>query len=64
MIRDKYYGKKVEILDIDDQKWQGKVLMITPGADSETGENEIAIEHDDGLIIFGESEIAAIKEVK
>jgi len=64
MIKQEYLEKKIELTDIDGKVWHGKVAMITPASDSDSGENELAIEFGGGLTEFKESEIEAIEEVK
>lgn len=60
MIKNEYQGKEIKITDIDGKIWQGKAAMITPAKDSDSGENEIAIEFGGGLTEFREGEIVAI----
>lgn len=64
MIKQEYSGKKIELTDIDGKVWHGKVVMITPAVDSDSGENELTIRVGKGLTEFKESEIEAIEEVK
>lgn len=64
MIKQQYMGKKIELTDIEGKVWHGKVAMITPAAESESGENELAIEFGGGLTEFKESEIEAIEEAE
>lgn len=64
MIKQEYLGKKIELTDIDGKVWHGKVAMITPASESDSGENELAIEFGGGLTEFKESEIETIEEVK
>ena len=64
MIKQQYMGKIVKLFDIDGKVWHGKVALITSATESESGENELAIEFGGGLIEFRESEIEAIEEAK
>lgn len=61
MIKSEYFGKKIKLIDEDGKEWIGVVRDITPAADSESGENEIAIEYAGGLTNFTESEIESIE---
>ena len=61
MIKDEYFGKIVEITDTSGRTHRGKVGDITSSLDSDSGENEIAIEQGNGLVEFKESEIVSIK---
>jgi hypothetical protein len=60
MIKQEYFGKKIELTDINGNVWHGKVAMITSALDSDSGENELAIEFGGGLTEFKESEIEKI----
>lgn len=61
MIKQEYLGKKIELTDIDGKVWHGRAAMIISASDSDSGENELAIEFSGGLTEFKESEIEAIK---
>ncbi len=61
MIKQEYFGKQIELVDIDNKAWRGRTSVITAAADSESGENEIAIERNESLILFKESEIKNIE---
>ena len=61
MIKQEYFGEQVELVDIDNKAWRGRVSVITTAADSESGENEIAIERNESLVLFKESEIKNIR---
>lgn len=61
MIRNEYFNQTVAITDVDGRMWIGKVEMITSAADSDSGENELAVFHNGGLLLFRESEIKAIE---
>ncbi|OSA92567.1 UNVERIFIED_ORG: hypothetical protein B2H93_14505 [Clostridium botulinum] len=58
----KYFNKKVQIIDIDNEKFIGYVETYTPSIDSENEVEEISIkDKSDNLIGFNEDEIKFIK---
>ncbi len=64
MIKTEYLGKKLKITDIDGRVWHGKVAMLMPASQSDSGESELYIEFGGGLTEFKESEIKEIEEEK
>jgi len=64
MIQDEYFKQTVKITDVDGETWTGKVEMITSPADSDSGERELAVSYNGGLLLFRESEIKGIELYK
>lgn len=63
MIQQRYMGKTIQLTDVAGKVWEGKVTQITSMADSDSGENELAIAFSGRLTEFKESEIATIQEI-
>lgn len=65
---DKYHGKKAEIIDIDNKKWIGKVIMYDTPEDSENGKWWLDIDVENisnfGILSICEDEIKTIKEIE
>ncbi len=55
------FCEDVDIVDVDGTKWIGHVTAYTPAIDSETGEEEIAVQTNSGVIGFCASEIKSIR---
>lgn len=64
---DKYFGKKVNIVDIDGQIWIGTVLSYETPADSENGkwwlDVEIENRPDFGELTICEDEISSVNVI-
>lgn len=58
-------SRKVKIIDIDGNIFEGSVVCVTDSEENETDEDDIAIQIDEYTIVgFYQSEIRSIENVK
>lgn len=60
----KFYQKKVQIIDIDNEVWEGFVDLYFASDENDSGIESIAIDTGSRSIEFGETEIKSIKEIE
>lgn len=61
-IQDSWWGKRVKIIDIDDQVFNGQIVTITDKGDNdETGRDSIDLYDGKNYIFFSDNEIKSIE---
>lgn len=61
-IQDSWWGKRVKIIDVDDQVFNGKIVTITDKGDNdETGRDSIDLYDGKNYIFFSDNEIKSIE---
>lgn len=59
----KFFQKQVELIDVDDARFQGFVTTYTPAIDTDEGIEEIGLlTVTDGLVSFKANEVKLINE--
>ncbi|MDU5027846.1 MAG: hypothetical protein E6271_05340 [Negativicoccus succinicivorans] len=64
-IKNKWFGKKVRIIDIDSKEFIGIVDGITGAADNdETGRDSLDLDDGKNIIFFSDNEIASVEIIE
>lgn len=64
-IKNKWFGKKVRIIDIDSKEFIGIVDGITGAADNdETGRDSLDLDDGKSIIFFNDNEIASVEIIE
>lgn len=64
-IKNKWFGKKVRIIDIDNKEFIGIVDGITGAADNdETGRDSLDLDDGKSIIFFSDNEIASVEIIE
>lgn len=64
-IKNKWFGKKVRIIDIDSKEFIGIVDGITGAADNdETGRDSLDLDDGKSIIFFSDNEIASVEIIE
>ncbi|MDU5530546.1 MAG: hypothetical protein E6041_05150 [Escherichia coli] len=64
-IKNKWFGKKVRIIDIDSKEFIGIVDGITGAADNdETGRDSLDLDDGKSIICFSDNEIASVEIIE